>query len=269
MKTADIELKKLIIGKNQHRTQSVGSEIDELAENIKVRGLLQPIRVVEADAPNEGKYEIIMGQRRFLACRQLGWKEIPAIISKKKQDKVEYLIDSVSENTLRKDTTNQENKDVCAILWRRHQSIRAIVDATGLSEYFVRKHVKWASLPPELREIVDDGTVDLDAATKAVEVSQYDENQTIEETIEIAKELGKMTSGQRTQVKRKKKENQEVDSKEIIKSVENEDQIPVIPISLTRASYDQLETTAKTNKTDIRIIASQIVENAINDNRGE
>ena len=232
MKTADIELTKLIIGRNQHRTQSVGSEIDELAENIKKRGLLQPIRVVEADAPNEGKYEIIMGQRRFLACRKLGWKEIPAIISEKKEDKTEYLIDSVSENTLRKDTTSQENKDVCAILWRRFKSIRAIVEITGLSDYFVRKHVQWASLPQELRDLVDNGTIHLDAASKAVEVAQYDDDQKIEDTIEIAKGLDKMTSGQRRQVKKKKKENQEVPTGEIINVVENEDPVPFVKISL-------------------------------------
>ena len=91
METQEIKLKELIIGKHQHRTQSVGSEIDELATNIKARGLLQPIRVVSADSPNDGKYEIIMGQRRFLAVKKLGWETITAIVSEKKESYIDNI----------------------------------------------------------------------------------------------------------------------------------------------------------------------------------
>jgi small-conductance mechanosensitive channel len=53
------------------------AEADQLMSNIRERGLLQPI--VVAPLPN-GRYRIIAGQKRFIACRRLGWKSIPVVI---------------------------------------------------------------------------------------------------------------------------------------------------------------------------------------------
>jgi ParB family chromosome partitioning protein len=253
----------LTIGESQHRVDSVGAEIDELAENIKSRGLLQPIRVVKASAPNDGKYEIIMGQRRYLACRQLGFDTITCIISEQKTDKLEYLIDSISENTLRKDTSTKENKDACAILWRRFGSIRVIREMTGLSDYFIRKHVKWATLPQKLRDAVDSGEVQLDAATKAVEVQEYEDNPNDDDTLEIAKQMSKLSAGQRKKVTKTKKANTHVDAKKIVEKVETEDQIPTISVSLTRATYDQVEKDAKADKMNIADYVSDLVESNV------
>jgi ParB family chromosome partitioning protein len=61
----DIKLSDLVIGKAQVRVRSVSKEIDELAESIRVHGLLEPIVVAPTD--KEGIYEILTGQRRFLA----------------------------------------------------------------------------------------------------------------------------------------------------------------------------------------------------------
>ncbi|HPD13766.1 MAG TPA: mechanosensitive ion channel [Planctomycetota bacterium] len=53
------------------------AEVEKLVANIRERGLLQPI--VVAPLP-DGRYRIVAGHRRFLACHQLGWKSIPAVI---------------------------------------------------------------------------------------------------------------------------------------------------------------------------------------------
>ncbi len=55
------------------------AEADLLAGNIRERGLLQPIVVAPA---GDGRYRIVVGQKRFLACRTLGWKAIPAIVQR-------------------------------------------------------------------------------------------------------------------------------------------------------------------------------------------
>ena len=52
-------------------------EAEQLVRSIRERGLLQPIVVTPAA---EGRYRIIAGQKRYLACRHLGWKSIPAIV---------------------------------------------------------------------------------------------------------------------------------------------------------------------------------------------
>ena len=57
----EIPLDDLVIGKAQVRKRDVAKDIDELAESIRVTGLLEPIVVAPADKP--GKFEIITGQR--------------------------------------------------------------------------------------------------------------------------------------------------------------------------------------------------------------
>jgi ParB family transcriptional regulator, chromosome partitioning protein len=269
MDIQEIKLTDLIIGKWQHRTESVGADIDELAESIKTRGLLQPISVAEAPSPNEDKYEIIMGQRRFLAFKKLGKESIPCIVKSKKDDELEYLIDSVTENISRRDTTQKENKEVCIKLWRRWGSIKSICEITGISEYFVRKHIKWATLPSELKNLVDEGTVSLDAATKAVEVQKYEEEPEIEETIEIAKSLHKIPQGARVKVKKLKASHQEVETSKIISDVEKEDQIPPISVRLSDTAYNNITHQAKERKMTEGEVASEIVEEAMSLGDGE
>jgi ParB family transcriptional regulator, chromosome partitioning protein len=269
MDIQEIKLTDLIIGKWQHRTESVGADIDELAESIKTRGLLQPISVAEAPSPNEDKYEIIMGQRRFLAFKKLGKESIPCIVKSKKDDELEYLIDSVTENISRRDTTSKENKEVCIKLWRRWGSIKSICEITGISEYFVRKHIKWATLPSELKNLVDEGTVSLDAATKAIEVQKYEEEPEIEETIEIAKSLHRIPQGARVKVKRLKASHQEIDTSKIISDIEKEDQIPSIGIRLSDTAYNNIKQQAKEEKRTEGEIASEIVEEAMSLENGE
>ena len=74
----DIPLDDLKISKGQARLQDVAKEIDGLAESIRVQGLLQPIVVCQAREAD--KWEILTGQRRFLAHRILKLESITAAI---------------------------------------------------------------------------------------------------------------------------------------------------------------------------------------------
>ena len=65
----DISLDDLVIGKGQVRTENPGKEIEDLAMSIESQGLLQPI--VVCAARETGKWEILTGQRRFLAHKYL------------------------------------------------------------------------------------------------------------------------------------------------------------------------------------------------------
>ncbi|NLG26266.1 MAG: ParB N-terminal domain-containing protein, partial [Chloroflexi bacterium] len=53
-------------------------DVEALAASIAANGLLQPIIV--AARPSDGTFDVLAGQLRFLACRSLGWKTIPAIV---------------------------------------------------------------------------------------------------------------------------------------------------------------------------------------------
>lgn len=75
-----IPLEAVTPGPHQTRQQFPEAELDRLAQSIDRNGLLNPIAVrKEAD----DSYTLIAGERRWRACRKLGWSEIPAILWEK------------------------------------------------------------------------------------------------------------------------------------------------------------------------------------------
>ena len=71
----------LVPGMYQPRTRMDEGALYELAESIKAQGIMQPILVRKlSEGPNEGKYEIIAGERRFRASRLAGLNEVPVLV---------------------------------------------------------------------------------------------------------------------------------------------------------------------------------------------
>jgi ParB family transcriptional regulator, chromosome partitioning protein len=67
--------------------------LEELAESIRIVGLLQPV-VVRSIMP--GHFEIVMGERRWRACQQAGLTHVPAIVRRTQDD--DMLRDALLEN---------------------------------------------------------------------------------------------------------------------------------------------------------------------------
>lgn len=78
---ASLLLTDMLPGMYQPRTRMDEGALYELAESIKVQGILQPILVRRLrDGANEGKYEIIAGERRFRAARLAGLDSVPVLV---------------------------------------------------------------------------------------------------------------------------------------------------------------------------------------------
>ena len=71
----EIRVSELNVRKNLE-AGSEDSNIEDLARSIHEKGLLNPITVIKRE---EG-FDLIAGQRRFLACQSLGWASIPALM---------------------------------------------------------------------------------------------------------------------------------------------------------------------------------------------
>ena len=101
-KIVELDLNDILPNRFQPRIKFNEDSIMELAESIKVHGVLQPIIV----RPISDKYEIIAGERRYKASIIAGLKEIPAIIiSYNDKDSAEVAL---IENVQRKDLTSIE-----------------------------------------------------------------------------------------------------------------------------------------------------------------
>ena len=78
---SNLKLDQLVAGMYQPRTRMDEGALYELAESIKVQGVMQPILVRQlATGPNAGKYEIIAGERRFRASRLAGLDSVPVLV---------------------------------------------------------------------------------------------------------------------------------------------------------------------------------------------
>ena len=100
--------------KNQPRRNFDEESIDELAESIKIYGVIQPIIVSKKD----GYYEIVAGERRWRASKKAGLTEIPCIVRNDDERKAKEI--SLIENIQREDLNPIEKARGIKMLMEEH-----------------------------------------------------------------------------------------------------------------------------------------------------
>jgi len=93
-----IKLESIVANPYQPRTKFDEEELQELAQSIKTYGLIQPVTVRPIE---NGKYQLISGERRFRAAKLAGLTEIPAFV--RTADDVQTVQMALVENIQRKD----------------------------------------------------------------------------------------------------------------------------------------------------------------------
>lgn len=93
-----IDINKIEPNKNQPRKSFDEDSIHELAESIKLRGIIQPLVVQKGE---KGLYTIIAGERRWRAAKIAGLKDIPVVV--KNYSNQEIMEIALIENIQRED----------------------------------------------------------------------------------------------------------------------------------------------------------------------
>ncbi len=133
----------------QVRTKFNDSSLKELAENIKINGLIQPL-VVHRD--NRGKYTLICGERRFRAMTLNGQVEAPCFVLEGKTHD-ELMAIQFSENSSREQLHYIDKADgIFNYQQETGASERKIVAALGISKTEVHRSLLIAKLPKRLKE---------------------------------------------------------------------------------------------------------------------
>ena len=99
-KVNKVAISDLVRNKNQPRKVFNKESLKELANSIRERGVIQPI-IVRAIENNDNKYEIVAGERRWLASQKAGLNEVPIVIIK--ADDLKSLEFAIVENVQRQD----------------------------------------------------------------------------------------------------------------------------------------------------------------------
>ena len=164
-----IKLDQIVPDPNQPRKEFDPAELADLAESLKARGQLQPIRVRWDEAA--GKWVIIAGERRFRAAQLAGLPTLVCIEATKPQTEDDILEDQLVENCLRDDLKPVEQARAFRTLMdRRGWSYRQLGAALNLSSAHITRSMALLNLPGDLQEQVDPGAVPASAAAEVAKI---------------------------------------------------------------------------------------------------
>lgn len=138
---------------NQPRKSIDQAKLDELIDNIKTHGLIQPI-IVRKDSNNNGQYIIVAGERRFLAFQKLGKDTIPAIVRDIEQvANIGYL--QMAENLKRDDLKFYEISEFIISRVESGEKKSDIAANLGLTSRDVSSYLAWQNAPEWLKSMKD------------------------------------------------------------------------------------------------------------------
>lgn len=141
---------------NQPRRSFDVEKLQELAESIKLYGILSPILVRAAALP--GRYTIISGERRYRASQIAGMAAIPAIVSQGEGEDSRTLAIQLVENLQRDDLSPLERAQAIGALRDAHSlSIRDIADKLSISKSAVQRSLEILQLPDDLLNALREG----------------------------------------------------------------------------------------------------------------
>jgi len=144
---SNIALDKIFV-REQVRTKFNDESLRELAENIKINGLIQPLVIHREN----DKFFLICGERRFRAMNLISMKEAPCFILENKT-KEELMAIQFSENQAREDLHYIDQADsIYGYQKLTGTSERKITAALGISKSEVHRCLMIAKLPKSLKE---------------------------------------------------------------------------------------------------------------------
>ncbi len=140
----------------QPRRDFPPEELDELARSIHENGLLQPLLVRPSKDERGGRYELVAGERRLRAVRQLGWKEISAVI--REVDDRTLLVLALVENLQREALGALEEAEGYRVLIEDFGLTQGeIAGSVGKDRSTVANTLRLLKLPPSVRKLLEKG----------------------------------------------------------------------------------------------------------------
>jgi ParB family transcriptional regulator, chromosome partitioning protein len=182
----DILISKIKQSKNiRHQV----SDIEELAKSIEQKGLLQPILVRTMD----GYFEVVAGNRRYCACKALGWRKIAChIIELDDRQAFEVsLIENIQRKTISPlDEATAFKGYVSDFGWG---GVSDLASRIGKSLSYITKRMKLLNLPPDVLESIMNRKLDTSIAEELFSIKDQTKQSTLANLIADRKLSLRMT----------------------------------------------------------------------------
>jgi ParB family transcriptional regulator, chromosome partitioning protein len=140
-----------VIEKNPYQTRYVFDEemLGELRDSIKEHGVVQP--VVVRPAEEEGRYILVLGERRLRASKMAGKETIPALVRRVSPQQAAEM--TVLENVMREDLNPIEQAEAFRVLSLEFKLTQSqIADRIGMSRETVSNYMRLLRLPQKVME---------------------------------------------------------------------------------------------------------------------
>ena len=142
-------------GLNQPRKRFEQGALDDLAESIRVHGIIQPLTVRRLAT---GYYQIIAGERRWRAAKAAGLQEVPAVIIEADDRKVMEL--GLIENLQREDLNPAEEARGYRTLMEEYGLTQEqVAQQMGKSRPAITNTLRLLALPDEVMQLLEEGTL--------------------------------------------------------------------------------------------------------------
>ena len=148
-----LSLSDIIRNRFQPRKNFDKEHLEELSNSIKERGVVQPI-IVRKSNQSSGKYEIIAGERRWLASQNAGLHEIPAVIIE--ADDLKSLEFAIVENVQRHDLNSiEEAQGYQRLMNEFGYDQEKVAKFIGKSRAHVANCIRLLSLPNDVIKLIE------------------------------------------------------------------------------------------------------------------
>ena len=151
--TNKLSLSEIIPNKYQPRKNFDEENLDDLANSIRERGVIQPI-IVRKSNKEESKFEIIAGERRWLAARKAGLHDIPVVVTE--ADDLKSLEFAIVENVQRHDLNPlEEAQGYQRLIDEFSYDQEKVSKFIGKSRSYITNSLRLLSLPLEIIKLIE------------------------------------------------------------------------------------------------------------------
>ena len=148
---------------------SIHSRINDLSRSILEKGLLHPL--VVRQVKTDGQYQIIAGNRRYAACKALGWRKIPCHIIEVDNDREAFeisLIENIQRRTLNPiEEAHAFKAYVSDFGWG---GVSDLANKIGKSPSYVDRRLQLLKLPLDVLEKIDCSLLNIAAAEELIPI---------------------------------------------------------------------------------------------------
>ena len=176
----NIELDAIDKNPYQTRYEFNPDSIEELADSIRVNGVVQPVMVRPAE--EEGRYILILGERRCRASKLAGRTTVPAMVKRVSEQQAAEM--TIIENLQREDLNCMEQAEAFRVLSQEfHLTQQQIGDRVGMSRVSIANYMRLLKLTQPTMEHVIAGRISF---SEAKELLKLEDPITIEQAAERA-----------------------------------------------------------------------------------